>query len=124
METINKKYLIFVLVAVVLIGLGTYFFTFIYKNVSKQQQEEINNNQPTAPVFKDVKDGYEVISFDGNGNYKAKDLKTGKEVNLIIPSGADFIKGSIKAIKKGSRIEAQKIFEAANGILITRLSVS
>lgn len=114
----NKKYLIIIAVAVlvlVLIGAGVYVFSRSEKS-----------SQPTAqvaPEFSNEIRSFEIISSQEDNQYKAKDLNSGKEVTLIIPQNANFLEGTSKTIKNGSKIEAEKTLEASNGILITQLKV-
>lgn len=112
MDQNNKKYAIIAVVALILIGSGIYFY---YRSE--------NSKPPTAPVINEVSRNFEILSVENYENYTAKDFESGKEVKLIIPSGANFIKGNIESIKVGSKIGAERILEAANGIVVTQLSV-
>lgn len=115
----KNKYIIIIAIAVlvlVLVGFGAY--KYIYSPKSANIPEK-----PNAPEMSSEARTFLILSSQGNDQYKAKDLNSGKEVTLIIPRNAEFLSGSSEKIKNGSKIEAGKSLEASNGILITQLKV-
>lgn len=96
-----------------------------------------NNEQPAAalnggtvtepappPVFQESERRFEVLSIGENDAYRVRELSSQKELDIFLPQGAIVTAGSIKNIKAGTILTAQRFVELANGLMVTELSIS
>lgn len=76
-------------------------------------------NFPSPPVIT-AETRYRVLSVEGEGAYRVKNLATGEEINLMVPSDAVIAGGRIKA---GSVLKVNSSSVLGNGVLAFDLSV-
>ena len=76
-------------------------------------------NFPPPPIITE-ESGYRVLSVEGEGAYRVKNLATGKETNLMVPSDARIAGGQVRV---GSILKVNESSVLGNGILVFDLNV-
>lgn len=124
----KKRNIIIAITAIVIVGAGFYLLSGgdNYSQPSPSDSSDAGKDAGYKPLplpeVQTKERRFEVLSVVKEGAYRVRDSASKKETDLFIPDDAEFADGSIKEIKNGSVITAQKYMEVSNGIVAVKLN--